>query len=91
MKILFKFSVIIISINVIVIFYCFLFKKSQVLDSLEVGLPYIYYERFLVTGNPTYNYGWNLKNFIFDQIIYFIIAIGVFFLWSKKSQLKKTD
>ena len=51
--------------------------KSALLNSCEINLgwPFIFYQRFQVSGSPYPNYGWSPANFFYNELIYSAASI----------------
>ena len=72
-------------LNLFIYIYSFLISN----DDLSIGWPYIYYHQFKVSGNSFLNYGWNITNFILDQIIIILISILLLIAFYILSKYKK--
>jgi hypothetical protein len=82
-----------LSINLISILYCLFLREKLMHNGIEIGWPYLYYERFRLNGSLSDNHGWNFNNFFIDQFIILGISIVILFFYkwlSHKSHKENT-
>jgi hypothetical protein len=58
-------------------------------DELSLGWPYWFYHRFHVYGNKPYNFGWDIKNFIIDELYITGATLVLLIVITSKQKRKK--
>jgi hypothetical protein len=60
--------------------------QSEQTNRLEVGFPKIFYGQFLVEGSNFLNFGWSIKNVLFNFLIcvIFVLLINLLYYLKKK-------
>ncbi len=56
-------------------------KHSQ-LNEFKIGFPFTFYKEFIVDC-PYTNFGWNLKNLMFDYLLIFTVLLLLYFAKNK--------
>jgi hypothetical protein len=53
---------------------------------VNIGFPFKYYYQFWVNNNDFPNSGWNVKNFLLDILICWILTSFIYFYFNKPRQ-----
>ena len=83
-----KILIVFVCVNIFVCVYNLFFAKKVLESQIVLGWPYIFYRQFDLKGKDSIIYGWDIRNFFIDQIIYLTISLFFVLMFHRSYQKK---
>lgn len=73
-----------LTINFLSLFYSLFIRETLYDNATELGWPYLYYQKFKLSGEQDFNWGWHFYHLFLNQSLYLAVSIFVFLIFQKK-------